>query len=444
MRPVVRQCTLRSLMSKPKKSRSAVKSNEEALRRALGEWLRDTDEVNELLDQFGETPLGDSQRDRARLLDVLQSVEPEVVASLLYSVTRGFALMLEEVVQACDRWRVSIAGELQLPGGRPLGRSSALDTSWAHAADGDFSLTGRGQMAALGDQLLAAVSGLSAERLMRRRSESVLNDVGTALSELPDPTYEALLGMETNVTHITVSTGDVHVLAACTGLLMDMQGVAGQLREGAVDAAIFRATSDVQQKRSDLQRARLENAAPSPATQHLLQQLHEISARLHTIVRARGRARRAARGLGDFVQSEFWASRWRLFEVWVLIRCLQTLEHTGLELELLDVQEDVWNLRYGRATAPIARCCTAGTTLEFFYQLFEQGESGAAMPDIALRDTQGCYVFVVDPKHGRSHQRSSLCDVLDRYAARFHATVTAVVNYTRMSSYSYEVRPAVD
>lgn len=431
-------------MKNSKKARSGTKSNEEVLHRAFCEWLRDSDEINELLDQFGEPKSDDLQINRERLLGVLKSTEPEIVVSLLHNVARRFALMLEDIVQACDRWNVSIAGELQLPGGRTLGRHSALDTSWAHASDGESLHSGRDQVAALGERLLAAVDRISTQGLLQPLSDLVLNPTGQEMSDSPDPNIRFSVSARSSITHSYVtqlvgSTGDVRILTACEDELSKMQGAASQLQEGALLAAIAGALSRVRATRSDLQGYDPLNSAPSSATQAPLQEFREISARIFAIVQARRHAKRAARGLGDFVQSEFWASRWRLFELWVLIRCLQVVERAGSKLELLGVREDVWMLPFGgRATAPVARCLSSGESLDFFYQLFEAANSRGAMPDIALRDAKGRYVFVVDPKHGPTHFRSSVLDVLNRYAGQFRASVTAVVNYTQMSSYAFE------
>ena len=155
--------------------------------------------------------------------------------------------------------------------------------------------------------------------------------------------------------------------------------------------------------------------------------------------------RRAEVGLADFMRTDFWPYRWRVYELWLLTRVLRLLQAQGGRITLLGIEHGVWMLNYSRSDAPVAICDIGGQRLNVFYQLYRKAQAATAhaqtadMPDIAVQRHGGDFLLVLDPKHGRSYSRRNVADVLDRYYRRLGADVTAIVNYMAMSAYRFEV-----
>jgi len=131
-------------------------------------------------------------------------------------------------------------------------------------------------------------------------------------------------------------------------------------------------------------------------------------------------------------------------------------------------------LPYARAKEPVAECNFREKTLKVYYQLYirnetdskdeineevinntsgeDPSEKEADMPDIAIFEAVtpssdsyqnnvlklGIPIIVVDPKHGPTHSLRSVNKVLNRYRERFRSLLTAIVNYTPMSTYQFE------
>src|SRR5206468_2020149 len=97
------------------------------------------------------------------------------------------------------------------------------------------------------------------------------------------------------------------------------------------------------------------------------------------------------------------------------------LQANGGRIALFGVEKGVWTLQYSRSNAPVASCQIGDKHLDIYYQLYEKArkktetfEQKADMPDIAIRRRDGAYLFILDPKHGRTYSRPRVKGVLDR------------------------------
>jgi hypothetical protein len=134
--------------------------------------------------------------------------------------------------------------------------------------------------------------------------------------------------------------------------------------------------------------------------------------------------------LFDFYSLEFWRQRWRLYELWLLARIVAWL--SGLGGEICDagrIVEGRWSLKFTRDTLPVLGFVWARQRFDLYYQYFDATGARANMPDLALRQHDGAFVFVLDPKHGESYSRKDLNEVCLRYAEAFAPAASCVMNY---------------
>jgi hypothetical protein len=185
-----------------------------------------------------------------------------------------------------------------------------------------------------------------------------------------------------------------------------------------------------------------------------------ISVRLRELAEETAEGERAEGGFRDFLRSDFWFQRWRIYELWIFVRVLRTLQRLGGKNTLLRIVNGVWNLKYGRDPDPVASCEIGGRRLDIYYQLYRTREGNspsddktADMPDIAIFERAmgraidgdsapellGQAVAVIDPKHGLSYKRSKVDEVLMRYWRQFQPGLTAVINYYPMRSYPFNL-----
>ncbi|HEV3088843.1 MAG TPA: vWA domain-containing protein [Candidatus Elarobacter sp.] len=143
-------------------------------------------------------------------------------------------------------------------------------------------------------------------------------------------------------------------------------------------------------------------------------------------------AAEAETALADFMALGLWKHRWRIYELWTLVRLLLLFHRLGFDLDLSRrVENGVWSLRFANDKLPIATLRSSDTLLEVFYQLHDTTEF-AGMPDIAVRRSTGEFVVVIDPKHGTSYSRSDVAAVAATYASTFQASLTMIHNYYAM------------
>jgi hypothetical protein len=150
---------------------------------------------------------------------------------------------------------------------------------------------------------------------------------------------------------------------------------------------------------------------------------------------------RVEAALADFLRTEFWRHRWRIYEVWVLTNTIRCLTRQGGEVELFDVSDGVWHIRYGRAAQPCAVSHFDTGDVYLYYQFYGSDKHGpSTMPDIMLSEglaDESQTLAVIDPKHGRSYRKGRVLGTLRRYSRRYNAILTAIVNYYPVSSYEF-------
>lgn len=165
--------------------------------------------------------------------------------------------------------------------------------------------------------------------------------------------------------------------------------------------------------------------------------LEEIST-LKEIIFAACEFEESATSLYDFLNLEMWRDRWRIYELWMLTHLIDVFERVGFEVDIsARVQDEVWDLKFTKDDSPIATLLAQGVTLEIYYQLYEKNAQGGDMPDIAIKEQRGGYVFVLDPKYGRSYRRGELGELAERYAKAFSAKLTIIHNFYQLPTYDY-------
>lgn len=137
--------------------------------------------------------------------------------------------------------------------------------------------------------------------------------------------------------------------------------------------------------------------------------------------------------LVDFFNLEIWQQRWRVYELWTLIRIFSLFVSLGFEVDLSErVHDSVWSLKFTKDDRPAAYLIKDSDRLQIFYQLYVKTEDAGNMPDIAVRYESGKYLLVVDPKQGRTYSRQDLSETAMRYQKDFTPLITIVHNYYLM------------
>lgn len=413
----------------------------------IQEWVRDAEDIRGLLEAYGEDCPSKPDDARRRLLAILNELAPDEAAAMLYQFARSFALMLDDIVDFCEGLGIAIAGQIQLRGGEPFGRGTALDTGWARSGRTNWTEDTTRRAAQLVEELADFGSTIRAEDFVDTDRE--LTDYGRKLQQEPGRTAEQfiqskmLLGVGVRgLTHRDRSVGeysqaDLDALQRALGLLDEVEGsLAGVGIPGATDAiaTVRGRVREIVGRLAAVPRSPNGKAAPEFAL--MASGIAEIEGALRQLAEQVSEAERDARGLHDFIRTEFWGQRWRIFELWVFVRMLRILASAGGHLEPLDAAGGVWQLPYSKAAEPVLLCRFGAETVRVYYQLHREGPERANMPDIALEaESDRQMVAVIDPKHGPSHRLAEVQEVLRRYAGVFRPWFTAVVNYTPMQSY---------
>lgn len=135
-----------------------------------------------------------------------------------------------------------------------------------------------------------------------------------------------------------------------------------------------------------------------------------------------------AKDLTQLLRLDVFRHRPQLYEMWVMCTILKTLRDGGCAIQLLEVVSDeksnrVWNLKYAKATSPVAEITKDDAKLFLFYQLFRRRRTGD-MPDISLwrdRAAETTPVWIVDPKFSErgGYSMSSYVSTAQRYKEQF-------------------------
>ena len=126
-----------------------------------------------------------------------------------------------------------------------------------------------------------------------------------------------------------------------------------------------------------------------------------------------------------------WKQRWRVYEVWLLCHVCRVLTELSDSFDIADrVQDGVWMLKFTRDDAPVIAFQFPNAALDVYYQYFMRGAGRGNMPDVAVRiRATRAWVFILDPKSGKTFSKRNLAEVCTRYAIAFQPQLSAVANY---------------
>jgi len=449
---------------------------------AIGEWLRDSDEIGELLIAMGEeVPLRDERREH--LIKLFEASLPEEVAAFMYEHARQFALMLDDIVSFCSELGLAIAGQIQLPAGLSLSRESILDTSWAHIGRIDKTVDISARAAVLAAELTNLAETVDTRTLIQphranpsESTVSIINKYG--LRDFNEATRHPWAADEIRRVYTqqrrqpVCAANDLRALERALDAVKELDStLAGLPKLPGASVALDELQLKLESVLGQMNNARVVEHKEAHLGNSLGGAVALVGAQMRNLAGQASDAKRAMQGLHAFRRSEFWPSRWRIFELWILVRVLRTIQRAGGTISPIGVEGTVWTMLYGRASRPVAECDFAGRTLLVFYQLYVEAdrdsmnpntrtapndsgqlEKSAGMPDIALCEapnpatvldpvlssTHAKHIAVIDPKHGPSYSFASVEEVLIRYAKQFPSSLTAVVNYTPISAYQFQ------
>ena len=428
----------------------------------IGEWLRDADEIAELFAAMGEELPTEAPLARERMLALLENWSQDRVVAALYEHSRQFAFMLEDIAAFCEDLGVTIAGQMQLSSSVRFG-DRALDTAWAHVGQSNWTSDISNRASMLAGELSLLLQSINWNDLTQKAplrpwdgvaailSEYGLRDIGEA-ERHPIAAGKIRRARSAHRPQVC-SVDDMRALQAALTAAEEVQSSLAELptlpqASQVLDDLRRQVGSAIEQ----LQKVRALETAERKVDSTLSSAISLAGNQMRALAREASDAERAREGLHTFLRSEFWPARWRIFELWVFVRVLRTIERAGGVIRPIGVKDHVWILPYGQTPHPVAECNFSGRRLLAYYQLSVEAPKNderlvgkkVDMPDIALfevashtaaQDTSAALrglipVAVLDPKHGPSHTSGSMEKVLIRYATRFPSRLTGVVNYT--------------
>jgi hypothetical protein len=399
--------------------------------------LTDPDEIRDVLEAYGEKAPESPAAAHQKLVDVLRGVSEEALLNVCFALAANFARMSQEILDLCGDF--GITGQIQMSTAKLDVPTSGLDSSWAFALDPRFGPDADQRANSIAGAVETLARRLDPKRFINGKTERRETDLGRALRESPDPRHhvyrDVLDGAEEDVHYDVVRESDLRLV---TSALEEIQTLRLQTPSPTPVAVAF----DGLEKRGKalidaMMNVKQIRGEPSPGTLALCDEILLLIAQARELAEETAAAERTQGGFRDFLRTDFWFQRWRIYELWVLTRVLRVLARVGGETQLLRSEGGIWRLQYGRDASPVASAAFPNGRVDIFYQLFEGAQEGADMPDIALRDVTGDYVAVIDPKHGKSYRRNKVDDILRRYAMHFRAGLTAMVNYYPMPDYDF-------
>jgi hypothetical protein len=405
----------------------------------LTELLTDSDEIRDFLSLYGVAPPAKTTDGKKALEKLLDGVSEEALLIACFTFAGNFATMAQEVCGFCSGF--GITGQVQLRTSRLDLPPSGLDTGWVFA--GPAAITGDAQerIEALAGAVEELAGRLDPGKVVASEQRTEVTNFGRQLRRSKDPLdrlrWRSIAGSTRRVSYASVREADRHLMEAAANEMTRVRtGVPlPPLLAGAFDLWDLRYRNCQQA----MQQAKTkEQKDASGYVRVICAELAAMAAQACELAEDSMEAVRAREGFADFVKTDFWFQRWRIYELWILVRVLEVLRRAGGETRLRD-DAGVWRLQYGRDTEPVASSQFPGGRVDLLYQFWEQteDEEGADMPDIVLRHENGDYIAVIDPKHGTSYRRNKVDKILRRYYSHFDAVLTAMVNYYPMPSYAF-------
>jgi hypothetical protein len=435
-------------------------------KKTLTELLTDSEEVSELLQVYGIDP-SEKKQTKQRLEQLLAQIGEEQLLASLFELASGFALMAQEIFDLVQEAEVGIQGQILLPTqGTPLALA-ALDSGWAFSSAAPIKTNIDERAHALIGRLSGIVETLDPNQLIRNATETHETSLGRSLSRSRDPEARILRQVlrrsaERTRDYEAFSEADRRGISTAVDALNEARGhLSGVPLPAGLKATLDELETRCQATLDAMAHAEAEEGEANPMVSALADEIQIASIRLRELAEEAAEVERAEGGFRDFLKSDFWFQRWRIYELWVLCRVFRTLQRVGGKVTFRRVINGIWHLKYGRDTEPIATCEIGGRHLDIYYQLYRTDEDASALPDEKTADMPDIAVFertsedttggdsesaslgravaVIDPKHGLSFNYKKVDEVLTRYAHQFQADLTAVVNYYPMRSYPFNL-----
>jgi len=415
---------------------------------SFAELLVDPDDRLDFLEAVGaagETPHSLSPQETARRMGgLVDQMSPEDLVSNLSRYCHGFTAMLDDIVRVLEEVETPVVGQCQL---RVLDddlNMSALRSTWAFDPDGKITVGGEDE-ALLASRIAELVSTVDFWELMSPRYTMEETPISEMLRRdaLMDPAEGFIADTFRRPTN-QVSAAD---MAALWELVEEVETSRDRpilTRFPSMNLALetlWTALDDTYGQ-ARFQGSSVRGWGLSEEMESLATQIHQCLEEVDAFLQASSGIKRVEAMLADFVQTEFWRHRWRIYEIWVLVRMMECLSAHGAAIELHDVSDGVWNIRYGRATTPCAVAHFDSGDLDIYYQFYKTNDRGrSSMPDIVLmegRRAAAGALAVIDPKHGRSYSKGRVRRTLRRYSKEHGAALTAVVNYYPVPGYQFD------
>ena len=436
--------------------------------RDLFELLRDDSDIRDLLEAYGETVPEDDKLARQKLKRLLDQVSNTSLISTLLDQTQQFAMMCRELFDFCVEVGLGISGEIQVKTDEAFLQETAFNSGWVYSGRASWHANITNRANALASELEDLSTRLAPEEFVESRRERVDGPELARMrrSPFPEARLQARImarSLQKTNYHDCFLEGDFVALQQLSAHVMES---AAQLPRANLGPALLAALFEFSARCEDLSRTMADNLEPGPEsapTTELVDNSLVVLAAIRSLAEDAADAERAERGLCDFLRSDFWYQRWRIYELWLLVRILKLLRRCGARIQLKRVANGAWNLEYSRATEPVATCTFPTGTAELYYQLYRKKKEAetpesqcqpagvqppqangttkpvrkADMPDLALLVPGAAPVLIVDPKHGRSYSKKKVKRVLTLYSS-LGADFTAVVNYFPMKAYPLE------
>jgi hypothetical protein len=421
----------------------------------LDELFREDSEMEGLLEAYeaaygapDERAAGSAgaRKPRERLLEIVDELGDARVVALLIGFAQGFACMAQEICDLCAESGIGIDGQIRFATDHVRLKLSPLDAGWVYGGTATWTPKLAQRADALAAELDEMTRALSAEKLLHKVNirESYSGDLGDLgpLRGIIDDIFSD------DRTHKFFAEADVRTVRVLHGQIADISGRLSNVLLGpALSSAVAELEQRVRDMQGEMEDYKTDKKRPNRALATIAADFEATASAVARLAQRATEGRRAEAGLADFLRTDFWPYRWRVYELWLLVRVLRLLQANGGRIALLGVEDSVWTLHYSRSDAPVASCEIRSRRLDIYYQLYEKARTKAEafaqkadMPDIAIKRRDGAYLFILDPKHGRTYSRPRVKHTLDRYL-RLGADVTAIVNYMDMSAYQFELIP---